>query len=181
MPRNSSIGPELFPKVTILAKKPEKLQNRRSCSTSYSCGNQVDGLPRAANTKTIVQPARVGPRTEMPATMEKLFRRILSSSSCWWRPIIVLDYTLKPELPNDSSHKNSIEISKEMTKCSRHRFCSSGYSRGNHVDGLPRASILAARCEPSTWFPREREFVGLGGTRPTRGFRIRLLMNGLLV
>ena len=57
MLRKSSIGAELFSKVEILveiSKIPKNLENfkrdqgRRSCSTSYPSGNQVDGSPLVA-------------------------------------------------------------------------------------------------------------------------------------
>ena len=73
---------EVFRKLTFLveisknSKNIENLKIRRggrSCSTSYPSGNQVDGSPLVANTKTIAKRARVEPRTPVVLTMKLLF------------------------------------------------------------------------------------------------------------
>ena len=70
MPRKSSIGFSGFEKLTFLveiskiSKNSKQLQihrGRRSCSTSYPSGNQVDGSPLVASTETVAKPGRLGP------------------------------------------------------------------------------------------------------------------------
>ena len=65
MPRKSSIGSELFKKLNFQSKfrkfeisgNLKILRGMRSCSTSYSSGNLVDGSPLVA----IAKLARLGP------------------------------------------------------------------------------------------------------------------------
>ena len=82
MAEKSSIGFSGFAKLTFFGRNFEIFQNfenfenfqgRRSCSTSYPSGNQVDGSPLVANTKTIAKRARVGPRTPVLSTVIMLF------------------------------------------------------------------------------------------------------------
>ena len=67
----------------------------RSCSTSYPSGNQVDGSPLVANTKTIAKRARVGPRTPVLLTMKMLFYIMFVSNMCLGITIIILVHVLK--------------------------------------------------------------------------------------
>ena len=82
MSGKSSIGFSGFKKLTFLVTISkisifsENLEIHReicSCSTSYPSGNQVDGSPLVACTKTIAKRARVGPRTPVLLTMKMLF------------------------------------------------------------------------------------------------------------
>ena len=94
MLRKSSIGFSSFEKllfwveISKISKIFGKLKisrGRRSCSTSYPSGNQVDGSPLVAisrragvfpvesNTKTIAKRARVEPRTQIVLTMKTMF------------------------------------------------------------------------------------------------------------
>ena len=73
-------------------------------------GNPVDGLPPARHTKTIAKRARVGPRTQMHVTMEKLFGIICVSEKCSGISEIVLDNILKLRIEliksrNDNARK----------------------------------------------------------------------------
>ena len=68
MPRESSIGSELFEKVQFLVKIPKISKNlenlkksRCSCSTSYPSGNQVDSSPLIA-TLNHIELAQLGTR-----------------------------------------------------------------------------------------------------------------------
>ena len=117
IPSKSSIGFSRFEKLTFLVEISkisnifEKLQihrGRRSCSTSYPSGNQVDGSPLVAiitrragvfpmesNTKTVAKRARVGPRTPVLLTMKMLFQNMFASIKCLVITIISLIYVLK--------------------------------------------------------------------------------------
>ena len=59
-------------------------------STSHPCGNLVDGLPHDYHTETVAKRAKVGPRTQILLTMEKLFWMTISSERGSVSYIIVL-------------------------------------------------------------------------------------------
>ena len=56
-------------KILKNSQNHRKPKERRSSSTSYSSGNQVDGSPLVA---IIAMPARVGPRTQIVSTIKEL-------------------------------------------------------------------------------------------------------------
>ena len=55
-----------------------------------------------SNTKTVAKRARVGPRTQVHATMKKLFLMKILWTSCLGSPIIVVDMILLITLRNDN-------------------------------------------------------------------------------
>ena len=138
----------------------------RSCSTSYPSGNQVDGSPLVANTKTIAKPARVEPHTQIVLTMKMLFLMRKPSTSLRGIPIIVVDIVLKICIEliksrNDNAMekfyrlrtfskvdifgRNFENFPKFSEKYQFHRgtrSCSTSYLSGNQVDGSPIVAII---------------------------------------
>ena len=91
---------EVFQKVEISWKlrlrrkrewKRRKNEKEGSCSTSYSSGNQVDGLPLVAIGKRKSR----RPRTQVLLTMEIMFSNVIGSWSVFDNDIIVVDQILK--------------------------------------------------------------------------------------
>ena len=62
---------------------------------SHPCGNLVDGLPHDCHTETVAKRARVGPRTPVVLTLQKLFRMEISCTGARLSDMIVLDDVLK--------------------------------------------------------------------------------------
>ena len=68
-----------FSKFLKISKNERKLEGRRSCSTSYPSGNQVDGSPLVAIRKQWLSRADLGPHKMVNQC------KILSSYQCFAR------------------------------------------------------------------------------------------------
>ena len=92
-------------------------------STSPPCRNLVDSLPRDCHTKTIVQRARLKPRTRVEMTMKLLFWIRISPISRLGSAIIVLDNVSKIQIElikqrNDNVTKKVLQVL-EISKISK--------------------------------------------------------------
>ena len=92
---------KIFKKIDFFeVEKEERRDEKRegSCSTSYSSGNQVDGLPLVAmksNTKTPRKRKSREPRTQMHLTTENMFLSVMALGSVLVIHRFVVDYLLK--------------------------------------------------------------------------------------
>ena len=145
-------------------------------STSRLSGKQVDGLPLVCHAK----PQSSGPewgRAPVTFDYEKLFQSIILSTSCLGSRIVVLRHELKLRIDfirqqNDNTTefyrvfpKSTKSVVFPLSKKGEHienkqngrgnRSSSTSYSRGNQVDGLPRAAILVRQSDAS---PEHRDF-----------------------
>ena len=68
-------------KKEITGEKNVKRRRENACSTSYPSGNQVDGLPLVASTKTVGKGKSRRPRTQMHLTMKNMFWDVIASIS----------------------------------------------------------------------------------------------------
>ena len=72
-----------------------KRRKEGACSTSYPSGNQVDGLPLVASTKTVGKRKSRRPRTQMLLTMTNVFLNNIASRNCLGITINIVDNVLK--------------------------------------------------------------------------------------